>query len=69
MVDSGGKHPELNLLMYLGEHERRDDVDVEDVVHHARPDGRQPRQVRRAGVVDQAAQAERGGQGLRAERG
>ena len=50
--------------MHLGEHERRDDVDVEDVVHHARPDGRQPRQVGRADVVDQAAQAEGGGQGL-----
>ena len=45
---------------YLGEHEGTDDVDAEHVQHHARPHGRQSRQVRRPSVVEEASQAVRG---------
>ena len=49
----------------LGEHEGRDDVDVEAVVHHLGLGAGEAGQVGDAAVVDQAPQAERGGQRLK----
>ena len=49
----------------LGEHEGRDDVDVEAVGHHLGLDAGEAGQVGDAAVVDQAPQAERGGQRLK----
>ena len=56
----------LHLLVEgLGEHEGRDDVDVEAVVHHLGLDAGEAGQVGDAAVVDQATQAEGGGQRLK----